>query len=230
MDDKINIVKEWLDFAYRDISSAKYLLNMRPTPMEIICYHCEQAVEKLLKGYLIYQNVEPPRTHVLKLLCKMCEDADETFKEISEQCGNLTIYGVQSRYPYEIDITEYDMKRAIIDADFIMKFVLMRIPKEKGYIATIPALGCIGDGETVQSAIDDVYEVGKEWLRIAQEEGRAVPKPELSRDELVYSGKFTVRVPKTLHKQLVMQASSEGISLNQLINDYIAMGLGHKMA
>ena len=35
----------------------------------------------------------------------MCEDADETFKEISEQCGNLTIYGVQSRYPYEIDIT-----------------------------------------------------------------------------------------------------------------------------
>ena len=96
--------------------------------------------------------------------------------------------------------------------------------------ATIPALGCIGDGETVQSAIDDVYEVGKEWLRIAQEEGRAVPKPELSRDELVYSGKFTVRVPKTLHKQLVMQASSEGISLNQLINDYIAMGLGHKMA
>ena len=101
---------------------------------------------------------------------------------------------------------------------------------EEGYIATIPALGCIGDGETVQSAIDDVYEVGKEWLRIAQEEGRAVPKPELSRDELVYSGKFTVRVPKTLHKQLVMQASSEGISLNQLINDYIAMGLGHKMA
>ncbi|MDR3584168.1 MAG: HEPN domain-containing protein [Desulfosporosinus sp.] len=45
--DKINIVKEWLDFASKDISSAKYLLDMRPVPLEIICYHCEQAAEKI---------------------------------------------------------------------------------------------------------------------------------------------------------------------------------------
>jgi len=67
MDNKISIVKEWLDFASRDINSAKYLLGMLPVPLEIVCYHCEQAAEKALKGYLIYQNVEPPRTHVLKL-------------------------------------------------------------------------------------------------------------------------------------------------------------------
>jgi len=127
MDDKISIVKEWLDFASRDINSAKYLLGMRPVPLEIVCYHCEQAVEKVLKGYLIYQNVEPPRTHVLQLLCKTCEDFDENFKKISESCGNLTLYGVQSRYPFEIDITENDMKKAIADADNVMEFVLQRI-------------------------------------------------------------------------------------------------------
>lgn len=127
MDDKISIVKEWLDFASRDINSAKYLLDMRPVPLEIVCYHCEQAAEKALKGYLIYQNVEPPRTHVLQLLCKMCTDTDENFKEISESCGNLTLYGVQPRYPFEIDITENDMKKAIVDADHVMEFVLQRM-------------------------------------------------------------------------------------------------------
>ena len=127
MDDKISIVKEWIDFASRDINSAKYLLNMRPVPLEIVCYHCEQAAEKTLKGYLIYQDVEPPRTHILQLLCKMCEDIDETFKEISEYCGNLTLYGVQPRYPFEIDITENDMKKAIVDADRVMEFVYQRM-------------------------------------------------------------------------------------------------------
>lgn len=127
MDDKITVVKEWLKFASNDINCAKHSLSMHPVPLEIVCYHCEQAAEKALKGYLIYQNVEPPRTHILKLLCKMCTDIDETFKEISEQCGNLTLYGVQPRYPFEIDITENDMKKAILDAGQVMEFVLQRI-------------------------------------------------------------------------------------------------------
>ena len=83
--------------------------------------------ETAFRSGIIYQNVEPPRTHILKLLCKMCTDIDETFNEISEQCGNLTLYGVQPRYPFEIDITENDMKKAILDAGRVMEFVLQRI-------------------------------------------------------------------------------------------------------
>ena len=39
---------EWFELADMDFSAAEYLLGMRPLPVEIICYHCEQAVEKLL--------------------------------------------------------------------------------------------------------------------------------------------------------------------------------------
>jgi HEPN domain-containing protein len=66
--DKSVIINEWLDYATKDINSAKYLLGMRPIPLEIICYHCEQAAEKILKCYLIHRDEEPPRTHDLKLL------------------------------------------------------------------------------------------------------------------------------------------------------------------
>jgi len=37
--DNLKIVQEWFDIAEMDLSSAKYLQNMRPTPIEIICYH-----------------------------------------------------------------------------------------------------------------------------------------------------------------------------------------------
>lgn len=125
--DKITIVKEWLDFASKDISSAKYLLDMRPVPLEIICYHCEQTAEKVLKGYLIHHDVEPPKTHDLRLLCKMCADFDKTFDEISQACVNLTAYGVQTRYPFEIEILDSDMQKAIVDADYVMDFTLLKL-------------------------------------------------------------------------------------------------------
>lgn len=125
--DKTSIVKEWLGFANQDFSSAKYLMGMRPTPLEIICYHCEQSSEKALKGYLIQNDIEPPRTHDLRLLCKMCSAIDNSFDEISQFCINLTPYGVQSRYPFEIDILESDMQKAVIEANHVMRFILGRL-------------------------------------------------------------------------------------------------------
>ena len=48
------ILKEWAEFARMDFLAAKHLYeHMHPKPLEIICYHCQQAIEKLLKGVLI---------------------------------------------------------------------------------------------------------------------------------------------------------------------------------
>lgn len=64
MDNQIR-AREWQRLAEMDLNSAVYLLNMRPTPLEIICYHCRQAAEKYLKGYLVLQGMnqaENPRS------------------------------------------------------------------------------------------------------------------------------------------------------------------------
>ena len=49
---------------------------------------------------------------------------------------------------------------------------------DQAYVTRVPELaGCMADGETPQSAIENTYAVIKEWLEVAKELGRAIPKP-----------------------------------------------------
>ena len=105
--------KEWLELAEMDFHAAEYLLDMRPVPVEIICYHCEQAAEKMLKGSLVYFHKEPPRTHDLVQLCKLCCELDDRFHQLIDSCIELTPYGVQVRYPAHLELDETDMENAL---------------------------------------------------------------------------------------------------------------------
>ena len=57
----------------------------------------------------------------------MCGEISDRFDDIEEACVRLTAYGVQSRYPMEIEITESDMQQAIDDACHIMKVISPRL-------------------------------------------------------------------------------------------------------
>lgn len=104
---------EWTGMAEMDLTAAEYLLGMRPVPVEIICYHCEQAAEKFLKGVLVSLNIDPPKTHDLIRLCKLCCESDRQFEQLADSCVELTPYGVQVRYPSELELDESDMNCAL---------------------------------------------------------------------------------------------------------------------
>ena len=115
-------ITEWFRYADMDMESAEYLQGKRPQPLEIICYHCQQSAEKNLKGYLLYQGIEPPKTHDLVDLNDMCADIDKCFSALDKVCGALTRYGVQPRYPNELEIAETDMLIALEYARQIRDF------------------------------------------------------------------------------------------------------------
>lgn len=102
------------------------------------------------------------------------------------------------------------------------------IPAEEGgYIIEIPDLpGCISQAETAEEALTMIEDAKHGWLEIALEQGRDIPEPGRVAEE--YSGKFSVRVPKSLHRQLSEQAKQENISLNQLILYHLSRGIGFK--
>ena len=132
--DNLNIANEWFDIAEKDISSAKFLLDMYPIPLEIICYHCQQSSEKFLKGFLALNEHEIIKTHDLVLLNKFCMKYDIEFSSIEEDCVRLTDFSINIRYPYPLDLIESDVRIAIKDAEKIKSFVLVKAKGVKNKI------------------------------------------------------------------------------------------------
>ena len=122
-----NIVDEWLRYAHNDIIVAKHCFeDLRPKQTEIASYHCQQCAEKALKAFLIYKDIEPTKTHDLKLLCKMCQDIDGSFADIASPCAHLTPYGVTARYPDELSPDETMVQTAISKAQQVYDFCISK--------------------------------------------------------------------------------------------------------
>ncbi len=132
MDNK-DIANEWFEIANMDLSSASFLKNMQPVPIEIICYHCQQSAEKYLKGFLALNSEEITKTHDLTILNKKCCKYNNSFQIIEEECLMLTDYGVNVRYPYPLNLDESDMKLALKNSAKIKTFVLKILEKDKRY-------------------------------------------------------------------------------------------------
>lgn len=80
-----------------------------------------------MKAYLIFKNIAPKKTHDLEELFKECIKFDEKFIFIEDECSNLTDFGVNTRYPYEMNLTLEDTKRAVTDAEKIKEYILSKI-------------------------------------------------------------------------------------------------------
>ena len=73
--------------------------------------------------------------------------------------------------------------------------------------------GCQSTGDTLDELYESLNEAMEGWLEVKIENNLPIPEPGKTED---YSGKFVVRVPKSLHQRLAIEAEQEGVSLNQL--------------
>ena len=94
-------------------------------------------------------------------------------------------------------------------------FIIQKISDESGeyYYARVMELdGCQSDGDTFDEAYQNLLEAMEGYIETKLANGYEVPLPNTTEQ---YSGKFVVRVPKSLHRSLAMAAQKEGVSLNQ---------------
>lgn len=89
--------------------------------------------------------------------------------------------------------------------------------------------GCVGGGDTVEEAIAMAKDAQKAWIGAALDSGEMLPTP-TTPETSDYSGKFTLRLPKTLHRSLALRAEDEGVSINQLILYLISCGINEETA
>ena len=109
----IEDVKEWFLIADDDFYSAQILNEQVRKLYEIICYHCAQAVEKYLKGYIVYQNEIPEKTHNLTYLGRICIDKDSDFNNVKFEFDFLNRFASDIRYPNKYEVNENDVNFAI---------------------------------------------------------------------------------------------------------------------
>ena len=92
---------------------------------------------------------------------------------------------------------------------------MQKIHDESGdyYYARVLELdGCQSHGATVEEAYSNIREAMEGWIEVKLEFNDPIPEPISDNN---YSGKFNIRIPKSLHKRLAIEAENEGVSMNQ---------------
>ena len=95
-----------------------------------------------------------------------------------------------------------------------------------GFLISYPDFEmCVSDGESVEEAIVNGRQALAATFAAIEAQGLPVPQPNSYVGKA--SGKFVVRVPKTLHARLASRSRREGVSLNTLVVSYLAAGMEH---
>lgn len=126
-DPRVALTRAWLVKAERDLQAAQLALVLP----DIAMFHCQQAMEKALKGYLTWKDEPFRRTHVLSELLLQCLPFDAGFQSMQTAAKLLTPYASDFRY---LGVDEEPTKGAAEQARRLAQeayeFVLGRLPAE----------------------------------------------------------------------------------------------------
>lgn len=127
---KADLVRGWLEKARRDLNTAVNQLNAAEPFADIVCFHAQQATEKYLKAYLLWQEIEFPRTHALEDLVLIATQKEPDFLQLKDEVASLTPYAIETRYPEFEEPLFVDAQEAVRVAEKVKHFVLQKLPQE----------------------------------------------------------------------------------------------------
>jgi len=108
-DEKPSVVKQWFKKANSDLKNIENNLKADEPPTDTICFHAQQAIEKYIKGALIYFGKHITKTHDLVNLLTAITERIPELEGLEDEFHEITRYGVEVRYPdifYEPSLEE----------------------------------------------------------------------------------------------------------------------------
>jgi HEPN domain-containing protein len=124
--------RDWILKADHDLKIAKDEMKEREAVTDMVCFNCQQAVEKILKAFLISKNKEVAKTHDLSFLINECIKIDSEFRELfDKEIDLMSVYVVEMRYPGDMYIPSLEeAKDAISKAEYVKDFVRRKLERE----------------------------------------------------------------------------------------------------
>jgi antitoxin HicB len=90
--------------------------------------------------------------------------------------------------------------------------------EDEGFIAVATDLpGCSAFGGTQEEAVAQLRDAIAAWQIAASKAGNPVPEPSKPQLDDLPSGKVLLRLPRSLHAQLIERAKQDNVSLNQYL-------------
>ena len=123
-------IRDWLVKALHDWSAARKVLTPDARELDVAGFHCQQAVEKLLKAWLLARGVEFEKTHDLRQLLRQCVALDAEFQVFRADVPPLTMYAIAFRYPGPAEPQRADVEQALALVERVWTFVTLRLPPE----------------------------------------------------------------------------------------------------
>ena len=118
--------KDWYEKAKKDLQSSKILFKHEGdySIIAFIAFHCQQAIEKMLKGYILKHTENLTEGHSLLYLCKTADSIEngKNLKQYLKECAFVNQFYIETRYPSEIfiELDEDEVKECINIAEKIL--------------------------------------------------------------------------------------------------------------
>jgi HEPN domain-containing protein len=125
------LVQGWLIKAQHDLATAHRLGDDASPILDTAIYHCQQAAEKAVKGFLAFHDHAVVKTHDVRFLVNQALALEPLFDEWLEAAECVTPYATAYRYPDEVlepDAEEFEAAKAA--AIGLVAFVLRMLPEE----------------------------------------------------------------------------------------------------
>jgi HEPN domain-containing protein len=119
----------WLKKACSNLTIAKHKFINDDIFLDDLCYNCNQAAERVLKGFLIFLNKKPPRTNDILVLAQELSIYITIPENIFTIIQLLKRYDIEITYPNDTIILKDDYERACAAAVECVTWVISEIKK-----------------------------------------------------------------------------------------------------
>lgn len=124
-------VREWMAKVAADLRGARIDLAATPPLLEDSLFHCQQAIEKVLKAFLTWHDRPFRKTHSLEELGSACCTVDPSLETLVDEAVPLTEFAWVFRYPGAPPTpTLVESKDALAIAERVVAAVAGRLPTE----------------------------------------------------------------------------------------------------
>ena len=130
MRENLEIARQWLAKATNDLLNADNNLEAENIPCDTVCFHCQQAAEKLLKAMLAFKGKDYPFTHDLLLLLENVLRISRDAERLRDDLSILMPYAVEIHYPDDWFMPSLDdAKEARDSAERVLRWIKKTAPE-----------------------------------------------------------------------------------------------------